>query len=390
MKICGKKGKPPGNYGSRTKIKKDVIIQMVSISEITKKDMEFIYTSLSSKDKEELKGSTILVTGFAGSLGYSLLHFFLSYGKTLGIKKVYGIDNYMFGKPKWVERISEHSLFDLRDLDIIYDDFTFASSSNIIFHMASLASPVYYRRYPIETIDADVTGLRRLLDFYKNKKLRGFLFYSSSEVYGDPHPSQIPTLETYFGNVNTCGPRACYDESKRFGETLCYNFSREYDMPITIVRPFNNYGPGMRINDQRVVADFAKAVIDNENIIIYSDGTPTRTFDYIPDATIGYIKCALFGRFEVFNIGSDGPEITITQLAEMYKKIAQEELGYRGKLVYRIHPDKEYLTDNPNRRCPNIEKARRILQYNPKINIEEGIRQYLQYLNRNNREDIEW
>ena len=111
-----------------------------------------------------------------------------------------------------------------------------------------------------------------MLDLYKDKPLRGFLFYSSSEVYGDPIAAYIPTSENYWGNVNTCGPRACYDESKRFGETLCYNFSHQYQMPITVVRPFNNYGPGMRINDQRVAADFAKAVTDNEDIIIYSDG----------------------------------------------------------------------------------------------------------------------
>lgn len=363
---------------------------MISIPTITRQDMELIHNGLSDSDKRKLKGSKILVTGFAGSLGYSLLHFFAVYGEKLGVAKVYGIDNYMFGRPKWVESVSKILNFDLRQLDITDCELDFASDADIIFHMASLASPVYYRQHPIETIDADVTGLRRLLEFYRDKSIKGFLFYSSSEVYGDPHPSQIPTPESYWGNVNTCGPRACYDESKRFGETLCYNFSRVYNMPITVVRPFNNYGPGMRINDQRVVADFAKAVINNEDIVIYSDGKPTRTFDYIADATIGYIKCALYGKFDVFNIGSDSDEITISELARMYKEIGNELFHYNREIIYETHWDKEYLTDNPNRRCPDITKAKTILQYEPQIHIEEGIKRYLKYLKECERKEFEW
>lgn len=360
------------------------------VSEITREDMKFIYENLSDREKNILKNKKIFITGYAGSLGYSLLHFFALYGKKLNVKKVYGVDNFIFGNPLWVQRISQNELFDLRNLDIIDCDLEFASDADIIFHMASLASPVYYRKYPIETIDADVIGLRRLLEFYKNKKIIGFLFFSSSEVYGDPNPECIPTSELYWGNVNTCGPRSCYDESKRFGETLCYNFSQVYDMPVTIVRPFNNYGPGMRINDQRVVADFAKAIIDNDDITIYSDGKPTRTFDYIPDAIIGYIKCALYGKFEIFNIGSDEDEISISQLANLYKKVGNELFQYNKEIVYKIHWDKEYLIDNPNRRCPDITKARKLINYNPKIHIEEGIKRYLLYLKESERKEFEW
>lgn len=355
----------------------------MNLSMITQNDIKFIYEGLSAEEKKKFEGSSILVTGFAGSLGYTLLHFFYIYGEELGIKKVYGIDSYMFGRPNWIDDIIKNSLFDLRNLDIIDCDLEFAKEATLIFHMASLASPVYYRKYPIKTIDADVTGLRRLLDFYKDNQIKGLLFYSSSEIYGDPHPTMIPTKESYWGNVNPCGPRACYDESKRLGETLCYNFAREYNMPIVIVRPFNNYGPGMRINDQRVVADFAKAVIMKEDIVIYSDGTPTRTFDYIPDATIGYLKCILYGEFEVFNIGSDIAEISIRDLAEIYKKVGKILFDYKGEVVFKNHWDSEYLTDNPKRRCPDITKARELLNYMPKVHIDEGIRRYLSYLSEN-------
>lgn len=351
------------------------------ISEITKQDMEYIYKRLSYEEKESLKGSKILITGFAGSLGYSLIHFFSIYRKELDIKKVYGIDNYMFGKPQWLNKFANDELFDLRELDITTCDLEFVTDANFIFHMASLASPVYYRLHPIETMDADVIGLRRMLDFFKFKKgLRGFLFYSTSEIYGDPMEGQVPTKETYWGNVNTCGPRACYDESKRFGETLCYNFYHKYHMPLRIVRPFNNYGPGMRINDQRVVADFAKAIVKNEDIVIYSDGKATRTFDYIPDATVGYLKCITYNEFEIFNIGSDEKELTILELAQIYKEIGNKLTGYNGKIVFKQHEDKYYLTDNPKRRCPDITKARSILGFESSISVEEGIERYLRFV----------
>lgn len=350
------------------------------ISNITKQDMHEIFKGLTEKEKRKLSDSTILITGFAGSLGYSLLHFFSSYATELRVKKIYGIDNFIFGKPKWLDFFRGNSLFDLRSLDITNCNLEFAQDADLIFHMASLASPVYYRLHPIETIDADVLGLRRLLDFYCTSHIKGFLFYSTSEVYGDPAEGQVPTAESYWGNVNTCGPRACYDESKRFGETLCYNFFHKYKMPIRIVRPFNNYGPGMRLNDQRVVADFAKAIITGEDLILYSDGKATRTFDYIPDATVGYLKCILYDNFDIFNIGSDEREITILELAEVYKEVGEELIGYRGSIVFKTHEDKHYLTDNPKRRCPDISKAKRLLGFSPKMDLKTGITRYLQFI----------
>ncbi len=350
------------------------------ISKITKKDVELIYQELNVIEKEKLMNSTFLITGFAGSLGYTLLNFFNEFSEELKIKKVYGVDNYVFGRPEWIDEVSKNPIFDLKNLDITNCELDFLSEVDYIFHMASLASPVYYRKFPIETIDADVLGLRRLLDYYKEKDIKGFLFYSTSEIYGDPIEGQVPTSESYWGNVNTCGPRACYDESKRFGETLCYNFYNKFNMPIRIVRPFNNYGPGMRLNDQRVVADFAKAVVENKDIILYSNGKATRTFDYIPDATVGYLKCILHDEFDIFNIGSDEREITILELADIYKSIGKELVSYSGQIKFEVHEDKEYLTDNPQRRCPNIEKARKILGFEPKMKLEDGIKRYLQFV----------
>nr|WP_312577418.1 NAD-dependent epimerase/dehydratase family protein [Sedimentibacter sp.] len=350
------------------------------ITQITKEDTKNIYENLTNSERQLLNNKKILVTGYAGSLGYMLLMFLAEYGQKLNLKKVYGIDNYVFGKPNWVSEMCESQLFLLKEGDITKCDLEFASDAEIIFHMASLASPVYYRQFPIETIDADVVGLRRLLEFYKDKNIHSLLFYSTSEIYGNPVENQIPTPESYFGNVNTSGPRSCYDESKRFGETLCYNFHYIYDMPIVVVRPFNSYGPGLRTNDQRVVADFAKAIIENKDIVIYSDGCATRTFSYVSDTTLGCIKCALYGKYDIFNVGYKGEEIAVLELAEMYKRIGEASFDYNGKITYEVHSDKHYLTDNPQRRCPDISKIREVLHFRPQIDTISGIERYLKHL----------
>lgn len=154
--------------------------------------------------------------------------------------------------------------------------------------------------------------------------LLGFYFFSSSEIYGDPIAGNIPTPESYNGNVSCTGPRACYDESKRYGETLCVNFAQQYDLPIKISRPFNNYGPGLKITDSRVIPDFAKDVLSGRDINMLSNGSPTRTFCYVADAIVGYYKILVRGRKgEAYNIGVESPEISILNLAELIVNIAK-------------------------------------------------------------------
>ena len=284
-------------------------------------------------------------------------------------------------------------LFDLRQFDISYDSLETienADQADYIVHMASIASPIYYRRYPIQTLDANIWGLRRLLDFYCERPIRGFLFYSSSEVYGDPDNAHIPTSETYRGLVSCTGPRACYDEAKRFGETMCTLFAEQHQMPIRIVRPFNIYGPGMRIDDRRLPPDFAKNVLEGNDLVIYSNGSPTRTFTYVADSIAGDLKVMLFERFEVFNIGSEAPEITVKQLADIFIEAAREVCGYTGKVVYEISNDKHYLTDNPQRRCPDLTRARTLLGYDPKISVSDGVRRFLRFLRESDPQEYRW
>ena len=278
-------------------------------------------------------------------------------------------------------KLSKHDITD--PLPDNMDDFSF------IVHAASIASPIYYRQFPIETMDANVNGLRTLLEYCETQSstanpVEGFLFYSTSEIYGDPAPGDIPTPETYRGSVSCTGPRACYDESKRYGETLCVNFARQRGVPVKMARPFNNYGPGLKISDRRVLSDFARDVLNGRDIVMLSDGAPTRTFCYVADAIVGYYKILIKGRpGEPYNIGAETPEISMKVLAEKVVELAAELLGYEGKAVFQKSSDEDYLVDNPNRRCPIVAKAREELGYDPKITIDEGLKRTLIWYNGN-------
>jgi len=356
-------------------------------------DISYTRSALSNAEAEKLKDAVVLITGACGFLGYYFLHFFKEAGKDLGIKKIIVLDNFMLGKPAWLEAFYSDQLFAIEQFDIISGDITkipLADEANFIIHMASIASPVFYRKYPIETLDANIWGLRKLLDFYKEKEIKGFLFFSSSEIYGNPDQNFVPTNEDYYGYVSVTGPRACYDESKRFGETMCMLFSQQYAMPIGVARPFNNYGPGMRLKDKRVPADFALAIYENRDIEILSDGSPTRTFCYIADAISGYLKILLHGQYNYFNIGIEKPEITIKEFAKIYTRAGKNIFGYTGKVHYAVSGDNHYLTDNPQRRCPDISKARRVLGYNPGIAVEEGVARFLQYVKETHENEFYW
>jgi UDP-glucuronate decarboxylase len=355
---------------------------------IVNEDLSYIFSKLSSDEKSKFNDSTILITGCGGFLGYYFMHFLSAYSDELGIKKIIGLDNFLTGTKDWLEELSaSNPKVALHTFDIIHDDpssIPDLDNATMIIHGASIASPTFYRIYPLETIDANITGLRRLLDYYAQKEIRGFLFFSSSEIYGDPFGQFIPTPESYRGNVATMGPRACYDEAKRFGETLCYVFHEKYNMPISIARPFNNYGPGMNINDKRLPADFAKCVHEGRDLVMFSDGKPTRTFCYISDAITGYLKVLCYGKLEAFNIGIDKPEISVREFAETFITNAKEVYGYNGKAIFQTSDDSEYLTDNPNRRCPDISKAKRLLNYEPEVLVQDGVKRFLTFLKTNN------
>ncbi len=367
-------------------------INMISLQELLDNDFRYICANLND-EFTQMSGKKLLITGGAGFLGYYLVQSVLNWNKNKSASNCIHVtvfDNYIRGVPSWLTSLGDNKSLTLVRQNMIdplpqnIDDFDY------IIHAAGIASPFYYRKYPIETMDANVNGLRSLLEYsrkqnVKGKNIEGFLFFSSSEIYGDPPPDKIPTTEDYRGHVSCTGPRACYDESKRYGETLCVNFARYYDLPVKVARPFNNYGPGLKITDRRVLPDFARDVLSGKDIVMFSDGSPTRTFCYSADAIVGYYKILVKGKIgESYNIGIETPEISILSLAQKTVSIARDLFGYSGKVVRKINTDSKYLIDNPNRRCPSIAKAREHLGFNPTILIDEGLRRALIWYNYNN------
>jgi len=352
--------------------------------QVVAQDLDYMCDALQD-ELRRLSGKNLLITGGAGFLGYYLVQLALHWNRRSDGEalRVTVFDSYVRGMPAWLEALVGDPA-----LTLVRHDMTDQLPGDIgefqyIVHAASIASPTYYRQHPIETMDTNVNGLRALLEYARHQRQRGrpvegFLFFSSSEIYGDPIPENIPTPETYRGNVSCTGPRACYDEAKRYGETLCVNFAGHLGIPAKVARPFNNYGPGLKITDRRVLPDFARDVLAGRDIVMFSDGSPKRTFCYVADAVIGYYKILVKGRpGEAYNVGVEEPEISIRDLAELLVTEARELFHYQGRVVQRPAPDGSYLADNPTRRCPVIAKARTELGYNPSVSLHEGLRRSL-------------
>jgi nucleoside-diphosphate-sugar epimerase len=365
--------------------------QLIGLRQLLHEDLEAVRADLTA-ELGEMSGGRLLVTGGGGFLGYYLVQAVLHWNETRaagGKIHVTVYDNYMGGVPDWLEALRGRTDLTLRRHDMIEPLPKDLGDFEYIIHAAGIGSPIFYRAQPLKCIDANVNGLRNLLEYAMAQRnagrpLRGFLFYSSSEIYGDPPADAIPTPESYRGNVSCTGPRACYDESKRFGETLCVTYARQEGIPVRMARPFNNYGPGLKITDGRVLPDFAKDIFAGRDVVILSDGSPKRTFCYATDAIAGYFKVLVRGGIgEPYNIGMDRPEISIAELGHHVVEAAAELLGYRGKVVLGRSSEADYLVDNPNRRCPKIDKARSQLGFNPKVPIEEGIRRSLIWYNHN-------
>ncbi len=359
--------------------------QTVSMTadEIVRDDLDRICDAL-REEFASMSGKRLLIVGGAGFLGYymvqSILHWNSGGGSTDPIRlTVY--DNYIRGVPDWLAALDGNPNLELVRHDIAQPLPADIPGFQYIVHAGSIASPIFYRRYPIETMDANVNGLRTLLDYAVSRQasdapVEGFLFFSSSEIYGDPTPDNIPTPETYRGNVSCTGARSCYDESKRYGETLCVFFAQQHGIPVKVARPFNNYGPGLKITDKRVLPDFAKDVLAGRDIVMKSSGTPKRTFCYVSDAVTGYYKVLVKGHpGEAYNIGVEAPEISMAELADKVVSLGGELWGYNGTVVKQI--DEHYLADNPERRCPVIDKARTQLGYQPAVLVDEGLRRAL-------------
>ena len=340
---------------------------------LLKSDIEEIVNNLDDISYQ-LSGKTILLTGGRGFLGRYFMEIFnLLNEKVLNDPvKVVVLDNLITAGKEGLEipnfpniRFIEHN---------VIEPFNYEEKLDYIIHAAGIASPYYYRAYPLETLEVAINGTLRMLELADSNKAR-FTFFSSSEIYGDPDPIQVPMKESYRGNVSCVGPRACYDESKRVGETLCYIFHNKNGIHTNTIRPFNVFGPGMQETDYRVLPNFASRIKSGFPLQIYGTGNQTRTFCYITDAMEGFFRVILKGvPGEAYNIGNPIPEISMINLVERIEAALNKEVKYN--IVE--YPD-SYPSDEPNRRSPDIRKAKIQLHYQPKISLHEGLKRFLKW-----------
>jgi nucleoside-diphosphate-sugar epimerase len=352
---------------------------------IEREDADYILDVI-GENLLKLSGSTFLITGAAGFLGFNFLNCLVRWNEiSVGSKvKIIACDNFFRGRPIWITRLEADGAIEVLEHDITKELPANLRCIDFIIHAASVASPIYYREFPIETMDANVIGLRRVLDYSVSSSLKGLLYFSTSEIYGDPPTDKIPTTEEYRGYVSCTGPRACYDESKRFGETLCVAFNKVHSVPVSVARPFNNYGPGLKLSDGRVIPDFCRDMLQGKDLVLLSDGSPTRTFCYVSDAIIGYMLILFKGRRgEAYNIGTETPELSMLALAQTISTQGKLLLGYKGSVKFGESRDISYLTDNPKRRCPDIGKAKRDLGYSPRMGLTEGISRSIKWYSEN-------
>jgi UDP-glucuronate decarboxylase len=335
-------------------------------------DVDEICSNLGDQ-AQAFAGKRILITGACGFLGRYFTSVFLRLN-SVTLKEpceVIAIDNMITAGPFGAVHASDRMLAFVQH-DIV-KPFYPERPVQYVLHLAGIASPFYYRKWPLETLEVATTGLKNVLELARNDGAR-VLFFSSSEIYGDPDPRHIPTPESYNGNVSPLGARACYDESKRLGETLLRIYHTHFGVNGMIVRPFNVYGPGMQKLDYRVLPNFAARMLAGEPLHVYGHGRQTRTFCYVTDAVCGFLQVLLNGLpGEPYNIGNPRPEISIIQLAEIIAKTMSE-----SNVTYRLieHPD-TYPSDEPQRRCPDITKASLQVGYVPRVPLEEGIRRFL-------------
>ena len=345
-------------------------------SKIIEEDIKAIARGI-AKDAGILSGKTLLITGGAGFLGNYFIGVLDFLNKNVLKKpcKVISVDNFITGIKYNVE---EGPNFKAITHDIKYP-IKIDEDIDYIIHAAGIASPKFYRKYIIETIDVGVLGTKNMLELAKEKKVKSMLFFSSSEVYGDPDPQFIPTPETYNGNVSCTGPRSNYDESKRLGETLCVAYHQVHKVPVKFVRPFNIFGPGMRLDDYRVIPNFVSYAFQNKPIPVYGAGNNTRTFCYVTDAMNGFFKVLLSSHDgEAFNVGNENDEINMSALAGMVAEI----LDY-SKIAHVEGPTDAYAKADPRRRCPDLAKIKAKLNYRPKVELKTGLKRFVQWAKEN-------
>jgi UDP-glucuronate decarboxylase len=321
------------------------------------KEFNNIYNAI---DGTQLENKKTLIIGSAGFIGRYLVEFF----------------NYFDLKYITMD-ISDDTISKQHIKFNLCEELKLQESFDFVINCAGIASPVYYMKKPIQTLDVSYLGTKNILDFCNKIEAKSVIMFSSSEVYGTPVVDKIPTNENYVGNIPSMSSRSCYDIGKLVLETLCYNYHLLYGTPIKIIRPFNFYGPYMNPNDKRVLSNWIKQHKNGNKIKIYGNGKQTRTFCYIADGVCGILKAMLDGKNgNVYNIGNPAPELSMTDAA----KIVCSYYGLPNNFEIIDYPT-DYPHDEPLRRCPDISKSIKELNFNPIYDFEYGFKMMNEYYN---------
>jgi nucleoside-diphosphate-sugar epimerase len=332
-----------------------------NMNKILEKDNLHLFEHL-EKDLKALKGSTVLVAGSKGFLGKTITGFinFLNENK--------------FEDKDMINLIA----IDYEEHDICksLEDFIEDQTVDYIINCAGIASPQKYLKVPVKTMDVSYLGTKNIFEFARKRNTKSILMFSSSEVYGTPDPSNIPTKESYVGSVTTFGNRSCYDIGKNILETLSYVYHDYYNLPVNVLRPFNLYGPLMNFNDGRIIPNICKAMIEKRDFSVYGNGKQTRTYCYVADAVVYMFKVLLSNKFgEVYNVGSEDEELSALEIAKRSYDIINPETS-----SYKIQPHPEGYPDNePTRRKPDISKVKLISGYSPKYKFKNGLESCYSY-----------
>lgn len=335
---------------------------------IVQEDLKSIYYS--KIDWSKFFNKTVLITGAAGFLPAYLVESLLyvnTQDENAKIKIIGLVRNLEKARKRFIRYLDNEQL-EFLEQDVV-NDIKIEYKIDYIIHAASQASPKYFGIDPVGTISANVIGTHNLLKLAYEKKVERFLYFSSSEVYGQVPPDLLPTKELDYGYIDPCNVRSCYSEGKRAGETICISWNKQFNVPIIIARPFHTYGPGMELNDGRVYADFISNIIHGQNIEMKSDGSSVRAFCYIKDATEAFFKVLLDGTpGEAYNVGNDMGESSILELAELLVDMYPEK---NLKVIKVENKTKGYIASYVSRISPDITKIKNI-GWSPSTSIKEG------------------
>ena len=328
-------------------------------------ETKIIYKRLSVKENSFFNNKKILLLGSDGFIGKAFVNYFtylIEKGKKIQVDCV---DNNISSK----KNKNLNKKIRIYHIDIM--KFKLKKKYDLIIFLAGIASPTIYKKLPIEALDVSYNGTKKYLE-YSKKNGNQFVYFSSSEIYGNPDKKNLPTNENYYGNVNSFGPRSCYDEGKRVGETLCYIFKDYFKTKVKIIRPFNIFGPEMSQTDDRVIPKFLRNLKKNLPLTVYNHGNQTRSYCYITDAMVGFLKIISVGKIgNIYNVGNDKEEVSVNKLAKTFKQVFGNKVVIKKMKYPNLYPG-----DEPQRRCPDLTKIKKDTNFKP----EETLIRSLEYL----------